>query len=427
MKKAEIEILSDQGDGKNIFEQFAGAFERAALSKERIPNLYSLMESFLKVERLLQDIGEIISSLHPDIALTAGLHKITGSTKKMLAVWMALFESREKYPEVPVLLEKDLLTLIPSLEKNWRMASLAISESESGKGYDITSTIDFDSTFLVSLSKVKAIEAHNNSQEPQRPLIPNLHGLTIYSDDQKQQFYAMVLQGSTGTTQPLDLRWPKDHRESGSAIEDGEDVTYTWTAAVWIDSREAGKANKFMYGFCAALLLIEGVNIEIVEAGVGSFFQRWLITIKGWFAKEEVIQVVQKAVRATEAYGLDRHIEPVEKIKAEREKIAKDIEKMEEEKKRMMTEGQIKEMHELDLASKREAVKAQKLANIKQYLEVQQLLSERMSKGFIEVDSDYRIMINDLLAINQKNNVIETGDIGLIGEGGRKELSGSGE
>lgn len=432
MERAKIEILSDQGDGKDIFEQFAGAFERAALSKESIPNLYSLMEYFQMVERLLQDLGEKIDTpeLQGHLLYEGPQMSVTDNTKKMLFVWMALFNSRSRFPDVPALLENDLLSLIGYLETA-KSGPTGKGENEADTGrFAERVSWDFDHKFLVSLSLVKTIEESKDPQPESDKMQMKLDELAMafhgkhYSDDQLTRLYEMIYQNASKRSHPENNQ--RDIAiDQSCAIADGEDVIYTWSAEVWIDTRDAGKANKFMYSLCSALLLIEGVEIEIADCGIGSIFQRWRIHIKGWFAKEEVVQVMEKAVRAAEAYSLDRHIEPVEKMKLEREKISKDIEKMEDDRSRMMTEDQVREMHELELESKREDVRAKKLANIKQHLEIQQLLSERMAKGFVEVDSDYRIMINNLLAIKQTDKSVETGNIRLIGEGGEKEPTGT--
>lgn len=422
MKKVELEILSDRGGGRNIFEQFASEFERAALEKEQIPNLFALMEYFPLVERLLQDLGE-----DNDIPEEGGVSygdarkMIIRNTKTLLSVWMALFESRANFPEVPVLLERELHSLVDYLNPIiFRTSHKPGSKNEVGKFVNMIPE-DFDLRFLVSLSRVKAIKGNKEEEADLEIVSKIMRRQYRYSENELQQLYEMVLSNSD-ITSFSDREGPKSQRGPSQVVEDGEDVIYTWFAEVWIDSRDAGKANKFMHSFSSALLFIEGVEIEIIEAGVGSFFQKWLIRIRGWFAKEEVAQVMEKTFRAAEAFSLDRHIEPVEKIKLEKEKLSKDIEKMEEDRKRTMTETQIKEMHELELEGKREDIKAKKLANIKQHLEIQQLLSQRMAKGFVEVDSNYRIMINDLLAIKQTDKAIEIGDIGLIGEGGDKEL-----
>lgn len=191
------------------------------------------------------------------------------------------------------------------------------------------------------------------------------------------------------------------------------DSLFEWDIYLWINTKDAYKVNKFISLVSSVLSYIDEVDVEIIDSGIGSFYQRWKIKLKSFFAKKRTKEILEKGVRAAEYYSLDRHIEPIEKSKTERKKV-------EEEIKRMMSEEQIQELHKLMIEEKRQDVKAKKLANYEKELELNQKLSDLLAKGLVQIDDDYNIEINHKLLISQNQKAITIGEINDPNESGNE-------
>jgi hypothetical protein len=197
--------------------------------------------------------------------------------------------------------------------------------------------------------------------------------------------------------------------DPGTTPVDPDNVIYYWKVDLWINTTDAFKANKFMHHLSSIFHYIDDIEIELTEARVGSYFQEWTIKIKGFFAKKRTKEILSRGIKAAEYYGLERHIEPIEKNKAERIQI-------EEANKRLMSEDQTKTLHDLTIEEKKEDVKTKKLANIEKEIALGLKISDLLAKGLIEFDDEYRIMINGILLLEHKDKTFKLGNVDQIDE-----------
>lgn len=403
MNRIETALLVDNSEGRNIFELYAQEIEQASLDGGDINNdLAYLMDKIQAVERQLQDLSEHINASNEN---QETVYSVTISkARNLLNVWHGLFKDRNMYPNVVSYLSTELDKLI-NYSTYENISQKTVAEIEE----------DFDTQFFLDPnileSYTNALDYNKAVQSNDFDKIGELNNFIL----------KRVYQTLTDNIKKLNAEIFLLKSDLNAEIEDGENTLYTWEVSLWIDTTDAVEANKFMSVVSSAIGYIEGVKIDIVETKIGSVIQRWALKFKGWITKDDTKQVlkkggemVKKGSVALESYVFDKHIEPIEKSKTERKKVEEDI-------KRLMTEDQAKELHELYVQEKKEDLKAKRLANVKSQLELRKSLSEMLANGLLEIDSDFRIMINNLLLISQESKRIELGSIDKIDDESQKE------
>lgn len=403
MNRIETALLVDNSGGRNIFEMYAQEVEQARLDSGDLNNdLSNIMDKIQAVERQLQDLSESINATNEN---EDSIFSVTiNNSRNLLNVWHGLFRDRDVYPNVISYLSTELDKLI----------NYTTIENIKNKSVDEIKK-DFETQFILDPNILdNYTEAVNYNQAAQENDLDKLEELNSY-------ILKNLYQRMTENIKKLKFDIVLLKSDIDAQIEDGENTLYKWDVSLWINTTDAVEANKFMNIISSALGYIEDVKIDIIDANVGSFIQRWMVKFRGWIAKDDTKQVlkkggqmVKKGATALESYALDRHIEPIEKSKTDRKKVEEDI-------KRLLTEEQAKELNDLLVQEKREDLKAKRLANFKSQLDLRKVLSEMLANGLLEVDSDYKIMINNLLLISQENKKIELGDIDKIDEESQKE------
>lgn len=105
------------------------------------------------------------------------------------------------------------------------------------------------------------------------------------------------------------------------------DTNFEWILELKFDNDKkqysASELSFTIWAISEALEKIEGVSVSLVDCGVGSFWFKLILKIKGVVAREEVKQVLNKSKEALEANYIDKPIEETKKIAAEREQIEK--------------------------------------------------------------------------------------------------------
>ena len=199
--------------------------------------------------------------------------------------------------------------------------------------------------------------------------------------------------------------------ESNIPVEaDVNGLTYEWDIEIKIDSTDLKTISYLLWSLSEGLELIDGVCIELIDWGKGSFWVKFKLKFSDLLAKEEVKDVLEKSRKAAESYYIDKHIESAEKIKLENKKI-------EEELKRLIDTDANKEIQkldlegkQLDLLEKREKIIAAQLQNQQRKIDLINSVSEMIKSGIIKVDSDIQININDLLFASLNNGFFNIGD-----------------
>lgn len=393
MKEIEIALLVDTPGGRDIFDRYASEIEQSYIDGDLNYDLNGLMNKIQVIERKLQDLSEYINAKNEN---EENIYNTTiEKSRQLLNNWIGLFIERNRFPNILVYLNGEL----DKLEKYVDVQNIEKKlVDQIKKDFETNFTLEAGilENYASSLNYQKAVEESDYAK------ISDLNSYIL------GRMYAHV------TAKVLGIYSDDDSDNQSFTIEDGEDVLYTWEMDVWIDTTDAVQANKFMSLIASVIGYIENVEIEIIDSKVASLFQKWKVRFHGWFSKDETKQILNKGVKAIESYTLDRHIEPIEKSKVERKKTEADM-------KRLMSEEQTMELHDLLIQEKREEVRSKKLSNLKQELEIRKALTDMMANGLLEIDSDFKVMINGLLLIKQENKKIEIGNIDDIDEISKKE------
>lgn len=410
-----IALLVDQiGKGDNIFENFAIEFENARLKGDLDIHISDLQNKIEQIERILQDLSEKINAQNEHDNIYS---LIIIEVRKILSIWLPAFSRRNLEPQIIVYFDNELDKLIKYLQ-NKNLDSKTISQIK----------IDFESEFAIGSKQVVLIEREVNSLNIGKLSVEwvekiaesvvksvtvihrgsNLKKFDFLPKSKKKQYDAFKIISEQ-------IEEVQNISQNLYLIEDGEDTIYTANMKLWIDTDDAAEANKFVNDVTQILSKIENVKILLVDSGKGSYWQNVKLKVKGWFAKEETKQVISKTQKAIEAYTLDRHIEPIEKSKVERQK-------QEEEIKRLMSEEQTKELHEIQISKEKEELEGIRLDNMQKKLNIMDKMSTMLANGLISTDSDYRIELEGIVLIQQKNKEIEINDINEINLDFKKEL-----
>lgn len=184
-----------------------------------------------------------------------------------------------------------------------------------------------------------------------------------------------------------------------------DNYIYVWDIDVTIrgETFKADQIGFLMWTISKALQSIEGVSILLEDWGNGSKRFKLKAFIKNIFAKEEVKQILDKGRKAAEAKYLETPIEEAEKLRAEKEKVMK-------ETSVIISSDLAKEGHELDLMKKRLEIQDKAAEIALKRLQAIKGLSELIKEGILSNDSDFQIMINDLLFLEKQSGKLRSGE-----------------
>lgn len=168
------------------------------------------------------------------------------------------------------------------------------------------------------------------------------------------------------------------------------DTVLTCTMTLYIDTCDAIIANNYMHIVTAVLGSIRDVEIEIIDAGKGSYWQKCKLKITGFFARDEVKDVLKKSKESMEAQLYGKHVVPVEKMVVEKNVLEQELNSM------MPTEN-AQELHQIRLEKEKSELEQIKLQNLKTKLELIKEMSEMLSLGLLKVDSDFSIELSSVL------------------------------
>ncbi|NML37696.1 hypothetical protein HHL17_10875 [Chitinophaga sp. G-6-1-13] len=400
--KKEIGLLIDNSDGQeDIFNWFASEIEQSIQEGEHDFGLSEIMDKVQHVEMSLQDLSEKIdvSNENEPTSFSVAIKR----TGDLLRKWMVLFLNRNKNPNVVYFFNLELDNILEYITvDNISNKSIPVIERDFSvifliQGIDLGDTVR-------KMSRDGLFQLSDSLPTLSKKIIDKfVVELKTTTFSTSQIAFRDLMLGDTPMSQ-IALKGLRHADASEEFVQDGEEVEYLWLAHLWIDTTDAGKANKFMHLISSTLCYIDNVKVELVSAKVGSLMQNWIVTVKGWFTKENILQILAKVVKAIEAFGLGRHIESVEKTKADRRKI-------EEDTKRMMSEEQTRQMNELAVAEKIEDVKSKMLDNKLKELEYQQKLSDMLASGLMETDANFSFMMNNCLVVKRENGRLTTGNI----------------
>jgi len=374
----EILLLTDKKGGKNIFDYYAREIEKDNLISGGSPQHQGLLETLMILERRIQDINEKIK---PGIIRSSDpFRHASNFAKNYISKFASLFQLRNLNPSIVLEFEAELKKLASILDVE-NVKSMVYTELD----------VEFAQLKLRQENLLKS----NGISKDDENVIEN-EGMVV----------KVVLRTPLEKTNTDNSSIASAKDKQIESIIHSEETVYTCKVKLWIDTKDPVEANRFTSIVASVLGNIPETELEILDSGIGSVWQEWKLKIKGWFAKEETKQIIDKGLKAAEAYSLDKFIEPIEKSKADRKKVGRETEQL-------FTKEQAEKLNEVKLEMAEEELMAKKLSNIEKQIEISRKLSELLSQGLISIDSDYRIEINNLLLIEQKDKKI-TKEINLL-------------
>lgn len=179
-----------------------------------------------------------------------------------------------------------------------------------------------------------------------------------------------------------------------------------------LEVSESHKPLEFIYQFIEILNSIPGVKVTISDIIIGSLGVKLKAVFESVSSKEEVKEILESTKKFTKG-KLEKDFEETEKIKKEGEKI-------EMEKKLLLQEIDSKGsldtayLKSLEIQAAEEDLKRKKLENAVLQVELihkgAQAFSELLARGIIS-QKHFEMAINDIMFISINNGKLSTGEI----------------
>lgn len=181
-------------------------------------------------------------------------------------------------------------------------------------------------------------------------------------------------------------------------------VESSWTMRIFVPGKQvsAADASQLMWIVTKVLSSIEDVEVILDDWGKGSFWAKLIIKTKSWVARKEVKDILEKGQLAIEEKYLTKPTLENYKTKSEVEKLRKEIEIFPDKE-------MVKELQQLELREKQLQIEERELEVQIKRIEFVKKLSDLLSNGLAEVDSDFQIAINELLYIEKKDGNLRIG------------------
>lgn len=190
-----------------------------------------------------------------------------------------------------------------------------------------------------------------------------------------------------------------------------DNYIYEWDIEVLVhgETFSSSQIGFLMWSLSTALESIDGVSVYLENWGNGSKFFNLKIGIKSILAKEEVKQVLEKGRQAVENHYLDRPIEEVGKIKAEKEKTLKETDNL-------LTKEQTNQLHNMEIERKQIEMEDMKLELELKKVQLIKGYSELIKEGVLMNDSNFQIKINEVLYLKKEPQLALGENIEIIAE-----------
>lgn len=186
---------------------------------------------------------------------------------------------------------------------------------------------------------------------------------------------------------------------------------YEWDIEVLVhgETFSSSQIGYLMWSISTALESIDGVSVCLENWGNGSKFFNLKVGIKNMLAKEEVKQVLDKARRAVESEYLDKPVEEVEKIKAEKEKTIKETDIL-------INKEQSKQLFDMEIERKQIEIEDMRLELELKKIQLLKGYSELIKDGVLINDSNFQIKINEVLYLKKEPQLTLGENIEIIAE-----------
>lgn len=186
---------------------------------------------------------------------------------------------------------------------------------------------------------------------------------------------------------------------------------YEWDIEVLVQGEtfSSSQIGFLMWSISSALESIDGVTVHLENWGNGSKFFNLKVRLENILAREEVKQVLDKGRKAAESHYLDRPIEEVEKIKAEKEKTIKETDNL-------LTKAQAEQLHDIEVERQQIELEDKKLELELKKIQLIRGYSELIKEGILMNDSNFQIKINEVLYVKKEPQLTLGENIEIIAE-----------
>lgn len=442
-KKSNTYLLSKERE--NIFDDYYNLIERAKLQdikqqRNNTPDYNSLINSLTILERNIDDLA------------SKGLDKIYFNSINKLLIqvlteWLDIFDRLVRQPIFITSFSYNILGLAVTISKSEKYSQIDIQKDIyfffpsrkdkqkylKEKGGDETENIYTLSEFYLHLDVLNHRKSEFNKPQKIFQYLADLkerikHNISAFGPNENKAEYLPILSEEINNhtdknifpflnfsqfkkIESVDL---EDYRaeinkaDIHSVIQDirfTENELYEWDVTVTIKGNEfnSGQIGFLMWTISKALESIDHVNVSLEDWGNGSKRFNLKIWIKTLFAKEEVKQVLEKSRLAIESKYMDIPIQEAEKLAAEKTKTIRETDNL-------LSKEEAKEIHKLDVIKRRLEIQDKAADIALKKIQVIKGISELITTGILANDSDFQIMINDLLYIEKKDKKYIAGE-----------------
>jgi hypothetical protein len=193
-----------------------------------------------------------------------------------------------------------------------------------------------------------------------------------------------------------------------------------WEITIKTEDNYPNAASFFnlLYSFSSALELVsdDEIEIKLKDWGNGSKWAKLWIDFKGFMAREEVINVLEKSKKSLEAELFDKRITQVEKSIAETNKLQKETDILpskEQANEAVVLDNQKKQ---LEILEKQIDIENKLLEGKLKRIDIASKLSTMIKDGLVQNDSNIQIEINNMLFLSKGENLIESSSLNIIAE-----------
>ncbi|MGN6342222.1 MAG: hypothetical protein ACTHML_14710 [Ginsengibacter sp.] len=446
---------------RDVYEKYYQIIEKKSIEMKNDPhfdvtNLAFLEKIINSIERSVQDITSE-ENIKKRKEVSERVLELLNSWLLILSIWdgkssLVAALNYNFLPVISILKNYNSYRYINTVRYLGKLNS-QIKNSESVNSISIqyyiqTFSLDFDSKderqeelFNNFMKNIRDKSYHNNIDFDYRNIDPaslsetaKMNILNLASDFEKRyDDDSFDLRDKLDLLKAVDveeIRREVSEIDFTNCLEDLFQFDDSFEDAIWqMKIKVTDEENKYnaaeigylMWSLSKALESIDDIEVELVNWGEGSKWFDLRIKIKSLAIKVDLSQVLKKTIKGLETYYTKIPVEEIDKFEAEKNKLNAEAEKITKESRQMHEDDDAKflnslEIHEklLDLQRKEIEIEDKKadvrLKNV-QYLSQ---LSELITNGIVQNDSDIQILINEALFFKKDQGIIEYGNVDLL-------------
>ncbi len=364
MKENLIDLEVIDNEDENPIEEIMSTVERYSLVNQEYEVKDKIEKQILHLERIMQDMAEENSSKQ---------NSLNKSINELLKEYSLSFVKKQSKDTIE-LLSKSLNSII-QFSQNAKMR---------------------EADYIIQNSRI---------------LSPKLY---LQSKGYQRADFEKYCQAATVTLTHFDIANSNWLYFSDIKMSDKNETYFdSWDLELFFDLpiEDSHKPLEFLYQFIEILNSINGVKVKIEDISIGSLRAKLKVLYENARSKEEVKELLESSVKFAKG-KLEKDFEESEKLKKEAEKI--DIEKkllIQELESNTSIENAYKKS--LEIQSAEEDLRKKKLENALLQIELMEkgsdALAELLAKGFIS-QKQFELMIKGLSFIKISDNKLLPGE-----------------